>query len=65
MVAFLSGFDKIVDPSRQLIAFFRSVSSIRVQYELIAEAMRAKLAKNERRYPVAKARGSNKKYNEL
>jgi ABC-type multidrug transport system fused ATPase/permease subunit len=44
VVAFLSGFDKIVDPSRQLIAFFRSVSSIRVQYELITEAMRAKLA---------------------
>jgi NTP pyrophosphatase (non-canonical NTP hydrolase) len=31
----------------------------------LAEAMRAKLAKNEIRYPVAKARGSNKKYNEL
>lgn len=31
----------------------------------LAEAMRAKLAKNELRYPVAKARGSNKKYNEL
>ncbi|MEY5027613.1 MAG: hypothetical protein RLZZ244_3141, partial [Verrucomicrobiota bacterium] len=25
----------------------------------------AKLARNEERYPVAKARGSNKKYNEL
>ncbi|MBL8908648.1 MAG: ABC transporter ATP-binding protein [Rhizobiales bacterium] len=42
VVAFLSGFDKIVDPSRQLIAFFRSVSSIRVQFELITEAMAAK-----------------------
>ena len=31
----------------------------------LADAMRAKLAKNEVRYPVAKARGSNKKYNEL
>jgi len=31
----------------------------------LADAMRAKLAKNELRYPVAKARGSNKKYNEL
>lgn len=31
----------------------------------LAQAMRAKLAKNELRYPVAKARGSNKKYNEL
>jgi len=31
----------------------------------LAGAMRAKLAKNELRYPVDKARGSNKKYNEL
>ncbi len=31
----------------------------------LAEAMRTKLARNELRYPVAKARGSNKKYNEL
>lgn len=31
----------------------------------LAAAMRAKLARNEERYPVAKARGSNRKYNEL
>ena len=31
----------------------------------LADAMRAKLAKNELRYPAEKARGSNKKYNEL
>jgi NTP pyrophosphatase (non-canonical NTP hydrolase) len=31
----------------------------------LAAAMRAKLARNEERYPIAKARGSNKKYNEL
>lgn len=31
----------------------------------LAGAMRAKLARNEVRYPVSKARGSNKKYNEL
>lgn len=31
----------------------------------LADAMRAKLAKNELRYPAAKACGSNKKYNEL
>lgn len=31
----------------------------------LAAAMREKLARNEVRYPVAKARGSNKKYNEL
>lgn len=31
----------------------------------LAAALRAKLARNEARYPVAKARGSNAKYNEL
>jgi NTP pyrophosphatase (non-canonical NTP hydrolase) len=31
----------------------------------LATAMRAKLARNEARYPVDKARGTNKKYNEL
>lgn len=31
----------------------------------LAAAMRRKLARNEERYPVDKARGSNRKYNEL
>jgi dCTP diphosphatase len=31
----------------------------------IAVAIREKLARNEERYPVDKARGSNRKYNEL
>jgi NTP pyrophosphatase (non-canonical NTP hydrolase) len=31
----------------------------------LGQVMRAKLARNEARYPVEKARGSNKKYNEL
>lgn len=31
----------------------------------LAAAIRAKLARNESRYPVGKARGNNKKYNEL
>jgi dCTP diphosphatase len=31
----------------------------------LGEAMQTKLARNEQRYPVAKARGSNAKYNEL
>lgn len=31
----------------------------------LAGAIRAKLAKNETRYPVEKARGSNRKYTEL
>jgi NTP pyrophosphatase (non-canonical NTP hydrolase) len=31
----------------------------------LAQVIRAKLARNEKRYPVDKARGSNRKYNEL
>jgi hypothetical protein len=31
----------------------------------LAAAMRRKIARNEERYPAAKARGSNRKYNEL
>jgi NTP pyrophosphatase (non-canonical NTP hydrolase) len=31
----------------------------------LAAAMKAKLARNEERYPVEKARGSNRKYSEL
>jgi dCTP diphosphatase len=31
----------------------------------LGQLIRAKLARNEGRYPVAKSRGSNKKYNEL
>lgn len=31
----------------------------------LGEAMSAKLERNESRYPVEKARGSNRKYNEL
>ena len=31
----------------------------------LAQVIRAKLARNEQRYPVDKARGSNRKYNEL
>lgn len=31
----------------------------------LAAAMRAKMVRNEARYPIDKAKGSNKKYNEL
>jgi NTP pyrophosphatase (non-canonical NTP hydrolase) len=31
----------------------------------LAQVIRAKLARNEQRYPVEMARGSNRKYNEL
>src|SRR6188768_2370606 len=32
---------------------------------ILDQAMLAKIERNEERYPVAKAKGSNKKYNEL
>jgi NTP pyrophosphatase (non-canonical NTP hydrolase) len=31
----------------------------------LSEAIRSKMARNAEKYPVAKAKGSNKKYNEL
>ena len=31
----------------------------------LGEVMEAKIARNEERYPVAKARGNNRKYNEF
>jgi ABC-type multidrug transport system fused ATPase/permease subunit len=44
VVAFLSGFDKIVEPSRQLTAYFRGLSSVRVQADLIAQTLAANIA---------------------
>lgn len=44
------------------ILLFELADNIGVRLD---EAMLDKLAKNEQRYPAAKARGSNAKYNEL
>ena len=44
------------------ILLFEFAGNIGVDLE---QAMLAKLARNEARYPVEKARGSNRKYNEL
>lgn len=44
------------------ILLFEFADNINVD---LAAAIRAKLAKNEIRYPAEKSRGSNKKYNEL
>ena len=44
------------------ILLFEMAANVGVSLE---EAMLAKLARNEVRYPVEKARGSNAKYNEL
>jgi len=33
-VAFISGFDRVIDPWRELIAFVRSTSAAKVQFEI-------------------------------
>jgi ABC-type multidrug transport system fused ATPase/permease subunit len=38
IVAFLSGFEKISDPWRELIAFYRRSSDARVKYQLVRES---------------------------
>jgi len=39
IVAFLSGYERMVDPARELLAFYRRFSRMRVQYRLVAEAV--------------------------
>ncbi len=39
IVAFISGLDRIVDPVRELIAFLRSASVAKVQYDMIEETL--------------------------
>ena len=39
IVAFISGFERMADPSRQLIAYYRLASESQVQYRLIAERL--------------------------
>jgi ABC-type bacteriocin/lantibiotic exporter with double-glycine peptidase domain len=38
IVAFLSGYDKMSEPSRELLNFYRRLSMMRVQYDLVREA---------------------------
>ena len=51
--------DEIADVA---ILLFELADSLGID---LAEAMRAKLRRNELRYPADKSRGSNKKYDEL
>jgi ABC-type bacteriocin/lantibiotic exporter with double-glycine peptidase domain len=37
VVAFISGFERMADPSRQLLAYYRLAAETQVQYRLIAE----------------------------
>jgi ABC-type bacteriocin/lantibiotic exporter with double-glycine peptidase domain len=39
IVAFLSGYERMVDPARELLAFYRRLSRMRVQYRLVADAV--------------------------
>ena len=55
--------DQIADEAADVaILLFELTDSLGIN---LSDAIRAKLARNEERYPVAKARGSNRKYNEL
>jgi ABC-type bacteriocin/lantibiotic exporter with double-glycine peptidase domain len=39
IVAFLSGFDKISEPWRELVAFYRRASDARIKYQLLRESL--------------------------
>lgn len=41
VVAFASGFERVSDPWRELIAFYRSASDARVKYRLVTDAIEA------------------------
>ena len=43
VVAFISGLDRVVDPWRELIAFVRSTSAAKVQFDLIESTLGRKL----------------------
>jgi ABC-type bacteriocin/lantibiotic exporter with double-glycine peptidase domain len=43
VVAFSSGLDRVVEPWREMIAFVRSTSSARIQFDLIEGTLGTKL----------------------
>ncbi len=43
VVAFISGLDRVIDPWRELIAFVRSTSAAKVQFDLIEGTLGKKL----------------------
>jgi ABC-type bacteriocin/lantibiotic exporter with double-glycine peptidase domain len=43
VVAFISGLDRVLDPWRELIAFIRSTSAAKVQFDLIESTLGRKL----------------------
>jgi hypothetical protein len=46
VVAFISGLDRVLDPWRELIAFVRSTSAAKVQFDLIEGTLGRKLVKS-------------------
>jgi ABC-type bacteriocin/lantibiotic exporter with double-glycine peptidase domain len=45
VVAFISGLDRVIDPWRELIAFVRSTSAAKVQFELVEGTLGGKLGR--------------------
>ena len=43
VVAFISGLDRVLEPWREMVAFVRSTSSARIQFDLIESTLAAKL----------------------
>ena len=43
VVAFISGLDRILEPWREMIAFLRSTSAAKVQFDLIENTLGKKL----------------------
>jgi hypothetical protein len=39
VVAFISGFQRLADPSRELLAYYRLAAETHVQYRLIARRL--------------------------
>ena len=43
VVAFISGLDRVLEPWREMIAFLRSTSAARVQFDLMESTLGKKL----------------------
>ena len=43
VVAFISGLDRVLEPWREMIAFARSTSAARIQFDLIESTLGTKL----------------------
>ena len=48
LVSFISGLDRVLDPWRELIAFVRSTSAAKVQFDLIESTLGEELGASGR-----------------